>query len=292
MDDIVFPELVLLEIFSYLSVEEVVLSRRVCKQWNTLIQSDNLWKKMLKKWKDVGLQVNTKPASSAYQTIIKMWQSSKRIGKERWYDDPLPQLWFDYESSLREAQGMLYCGNTSSMYLYLRLNPCYEFTTKGKDIENEEIESISKLLWEEFGNDEENPFDIKTHKNAMSHARYVSREKVMNYILDHLEPYWLLEGLQLSSYSLDEDGNIDENKSYEEKHSDDEDFEAPTWLSIINHRLPVNLYRQLKALFADKSHHFIEYYMSEGCINENYQYGHFLYISCTAALYVVEYYDL
>ena len=100
MDDKAFPELVLLEIFSYLSVEEVVLSRRVCKRWNTLIQSDSLWKKQLKKWTDIGLQVETKPACSAYQTVMEMWHSSKRIGKERWLPDPLPQLMSDYESSL------------------------------------------------------------------------------------------------------------------------------------------------------------------------------------------------
>ena len=188
---------------------------------------------------------------------------------------------------------MLYCGNSSSTYLYLRLNPFYEFTTKGKDIMDQELEGIIQCLWEEFGDNEENPDNssIKTHMDAVSHAQYVSRKEVMKDILNHLEPYWLLEGLGLSSYSLDEDGNIDETKSYEEKHSDD-DFERPTWRSVINHRLPVDLYCQLKALFAEKSQHFIEYRMSEGCINENYEYGHFLYISCTAALYVVRYYNL
>ena len=291
MDDEVTDE-VFLEIFSYLSVREVVQLRTVCKRWNTLIQSDSLWTKQLKKWTNIGLQVEAKPACSAYQTVIKMWHSSIQIGKERWYHDPLPRLWFDYESSLREEESMLYHGSTSSNRLYLRLNPCYEFTTKGKDIENQEIESISKLLWEEFGNTEISQSHVKNHKDAMSYAQYVSREEVMKGILNHLEPDWLLEGLGLSSYSLDEDGNIDENKSYKKEHSDNEDFGSQILLSKINHRLPVDLYYQLKALFADKSQHFIEYDLSDGCFDENQTYGHILYISCTAALYIVEHYDV
>lgn len=56
--------------------------------------------------------------------------------------------------------------------------------------------------------------------------------------------------------------------------------------------VPLSLYNKLKAFFADKSGHFIEYFLNDGCFKENYQYAYHLLIGDSAVFSIKQYYDL
>lgn len=290
--DGVFPDEVLLDIFSYLSIEEESQARRVCNQWNDVIKVDIRWKKLLKKWTAKEFE-HDECGTRAYKRIVEIWNASTPIGKERWLYNPLGEIYDSYECHLREAEFEAK-GGISSMNLYLRLNPCYEFTTRGKEVADEEMKKHCSILWENFGSEFQNDraHDIKTCGDAMAHAKYMSKQQVMSKVLNIYEPEWLLEGLLVESYTLDEDGNIVGTPKHLPPPEDEDDEDSPRWTSIISERFPPELYNKLKAVFADDSKHFIRYFMSEGCVNENYQYGHFLYVSDTAAIYLTQYYDL
>lgn len=60
----------------------------------------------------------------------------------------------------------------------------------------------------------------------------------------------------------------------------------------VNKPVPLSLYNKLEAFFADKSGHFTEYFLNDGCFNENYQYAYHLLISDSAVFSIKQYYDL
>ena len=146
-----FPDVVLLKIFSNLSsVHDLGRVGLVCKQWNTVIQSDVVWKRFVPKW----FWFEPPPCTEgAYKIVKKLWKKqSVRIGNERWLLNPIPEL-VKYEKKLRKAESHNYYTRCSSMTLMARLNPCYKFTTKGKDSEDEKINEACEgnmgEIWEQ-----------------------------------------------------------------------------------------------------------------------------------------------
>ena len=122
----------------------------------------------------------------------------------------------------------------------------------------------------------------------------------MKKILDMLQPRWFLKGLNLEKYELDDEVNIIAGPALEGEAADDivDDIgfgsfdEKTAWKKKVNEPVPLSLYNKLKTLFADKSGHFKEYFLNDGCFNENYQYAYHLLISDSAVFSIKQYYDL
>ncbi|KAK3732577.1 hypothetical protein QZH41_004972 [Actinostola sp. cb2023] len=238
-----------------------------------------------------------------------MWKSSVRIGNERWFPHPMPEL-VRYESRLRKAENHNFYKRNSTTTLFLRLNPCYDFTTKGKDLEDAKMKEVCSEIWDRFRDKDEMILEMATYEDAMKRAKIMSRKDAMQKLLETLEPRWFLEGLKVAPYQLNDDGEILGERSAqgdEEVQEDDlgdvtqctqnegifgsfRDYTA--WLSKVNKRLPVHLYCQLKSFFADRSKNFLEYFLSDGCFNENYEYAYSMVISDTAAFHIKQFYEL
>ncbi|XP_028412722.1 uncharacterized protein LOC114535636 [Dendronephthya gigantea] len=124
------PNEVLVKIFSYLEIHDVMYLSLVCKRWNSVSSADSLWEKFVPKYPGINL-----PKAKTQKNIFrKLWSDGVQIGKERWLPNPLPDL-VEYNISLekhnkenipKESDEIF---SLSKCMLYLRLNPLYHFTT-------------------------------------------------------------------------------------------------------------------------------------------------------------------
>jgi len=123
-------------------------------------------------------------------------------------------------------------------------------------------------------------YDIK---DVMKYGAFFSRKQVMERILFEFEPFCVIPSSPFKRRTLDDNANViadppDDDVVDKEKVSDNQ---------VVWHgnkeikRLPLYLYERLKALFVDKSQHFIAYNWRE--------YPHFdftLIVSDTAVFYL------
>ena len=326
-----FPDVVLFSLFCYLSIQDLSKASCVCKYWNTLIKnSDALWKKFLPHFN--GFRFTPTKVKTTYEAVKEIWQNSVLIGKEIWYPNPLPDL-KRFDERLRKAEYHHFYGCNSTTVLMLRLNPCYEFTTKGKEQSDTTMREMCEKIWEKFGGKDEDSCRLKVTsvEEVMKLACYIQRKEALMQVIDAFQPYWFLEVLMIDGYNLDENGNIvyeqGEESAQEGNDIPEEElgdisqstadrpisilgsffrstqssaaasifgpFDNRTlWKNKVNKPLSKGVYKKLKALFADRSEHFIQYNLSDGCDNENFQYGHYMLISDTAVFYNKQFYDL
>ena len=311
--DSCFPDVVLFNVFSHLPIEDLTKACSVCKHWNALIKnSDTLWKKFFPHCN--GLRFTPPKAKTTYEAVKKVWRKSVRIGKERWYPHPLPDL-KRFDERLRKAEYHYFYRRNSSTVLMLRLNPCYEFTTKGKELNDTTMREICEKVWEKFGGKDEDccRLEVTSLEEVMKRAKYISQKDALKKIIGVFQPYWFLEVLAIDPYDLDEngsiadeqrEGSIQEGSDIQEEELGDitqstadisifGSFDDRTlWKDKVNKPLAEGIYKKLKALFADGSEHFIQYNLSDGCFNENFEYGHYLFVSDTAVFYNKQFYEL
>lgn len=292
----VLPDVVILNILNYLPLKYVVAASCVCKRWKEMARSELIWKKLI----PFAQYIEVSEGKSAYEKVSYMWKNSLRVGEERWYCNPLPEL-VEFESKMRKAElRQLMLDDHSTMTLMLRLNPCYPYTTKGKDQQDPAIDKLCETLWEMFGFMDDNALEITSHHDVLKHVRYISKEGAMESILRTLQPYWFVDELKIEPYELDEDGRIlngggereEEEDDNDDDDDDDDEDKYNAWKETFNEPLSLDTYKQVKAIFADKSENFIEYYLSDGCFNENDRFAHSLVISDTAVYHIQQIYDL
>ena len=216
------PDIVLQEVFRYLSLQQLGVACVVCKKWKYVVRLDSLWKKFIPKYPGFVFPLKGK---SAYETVRFLWRESVHIGKERWYPNPLPEL-VEYERGLRKAEKQqTSLDDVSETTLFLRLNPCYKFTTKGKDKDDVTMVEMCKLLWEKYGYVNEYALEITSYKNVMELATYQPVQSAMKTILISFQPFWYLEALGVEEYELDDEGNIIDGKKGLDREDSDEDDE-------------------------------------------------------------------
>lgn len=297
-DVFVFPEIILLKILNNLSLKELVAARLVCKHWNNLVRSESLWEKFIPKWPGF-----VRPKKSAFRALKSMWKSSIDIGEEKWYPNPLPEI-ASYESRLFKAflhqahsvepirDGVL----STRTRMYFRLNPCYDFTNDFY-ARQEDMNEAGRYLWEQFRDKMYGKCDCCA---MFSHSENITRKKILEVILQDLEPGWFLQGLDVERRQLDPESNIINASPNEDDREIPEDdlgdfhfsfenssifgsFDIPrVWTNKVNQRLPVHLYKQLRALFLDDSAH---YFFNDGCGDRNYNYDLSLMVSDSAVFF-------
>ena len=174
------------------------------------------------------------------------------------------------------------------------------------------MNGVCQEIWKNFGGKGGPRLDMESHEDLMKRAKYRTKKIIMKKVLDMLQPRWFLKGLNLEKCELDDEANIIAGPALEGEAADDivDDIgdikersteelsifgssgEKTAWKKKVNKPVPLSLYNKLKAFFADKSGHFIEYFLNDGCFNENYQYAYHLLIGDSAVFSIKQYYDL
>ncbi|XP_048578972.1 uncharacterized protein LOC116619244 [Nematostella vectensis] len=280
-----FPDLVLGKILDCLSLQDLGRLPQVCRYWkeSMIFTSSRIWAKFLPKRADC-----IPEDLAAYEKVKFAWKNSLKIGKERWFRDPIGDL-VEYEDKLLKAERARFpWRNTqrSKYVMYLRLNQCYKLTSNGQESSNSDIKKAVNEIWEKFGCIYENSDEIISVEHAFKYAQYRLKIKILQGVLDSLNPHWLLRCLHSGNYKIDSKGDIGkEDCDYDEE---DDEKEAK---NILGQMLPKQLYCDIKELFSDESQGFIQYHLSDGCINENFEYSDTLIISDTAAIHHVQFFD-
>lgn len=303
----VFPDVVLLEIFSYLSVGDLLQSRIVCKHWKRIIQIDSLWKRILQRWKELWSKMElineNSEDLSAFKTVLRIWNSRsvKNIGKERWYPLPFQKFWREYEDRFhwqRERDQVTYLnhGGPPSTQMYLRLNPIHQFTTTDEHTGDDEMKRACEQLRVHFGH-----FECVVQYSLVrwpwegfnwEETRIYTNHEIMTDILAVVEDY--LEGIHLryGPYRLDEDYNIIPYDGHREPNYDEEEWPPERrWNPADYKRLLEHHWQDIRRVFANQSENFMNCRVRAACFNVNDFEEHLLYVSDTAAYHVVKYHD-
>lgn len=174
------------------------------------------------------------------------------------------------------------------------------------------MNEVCQEIWKHFGGKGGPQLSMNSHEDLMKRAQYRTKKIILKNILDILQPRWFLRGLYLEKYEVDEDANIISGPTLEREAADHivDDIadikehstkdgsvfgsfgEKTAWKKKVNKPLPLSLYNKLKAFFADENGHFIEYFLNDGCFNENYQYAYHLLIGDSAVFFINQFYDL
>ena len=301
----VLPNEVLEHIFGYLTLEEVTLLCKVCKKWNEVMGSDLIWSKFVPRYS--GFQSAEFEASTSKGKLKKIWKRSVKIGKERWFPNPLVEL-KDYEEMYRHAEHRYYQyrkphpdGLKSKSILLLRLNPVYNFseldTTKNPGL----LEAVDHVFRQCRGSEPYAHYgwNITDSRSVMERGKKKTKQDAMKHILTVLERSWHLRSLGESKYEIREDGGIvgDHKKLNENdeplvsfsKTKSDEEKKA----NIENvRRISINLFYKIKSIFIDRSSSCVWFPLDDGVWNENLEYAREILISDQTVFFSNQFYEL
>ena len=290
------PDEILEKVFLELPLSDVVKLNLVCKRWNRVSRSNLVWQKFLPNYPGICLP----KADTKLGVFRKLWMNSLRIGTERWFPNPLPDL-VHYDAGVREEESKEY-GETveSKCVLYLRLNPVYPFTTDGRNTNNLDMVKVVQVIFDKFGHidlDEWEPPDnmdeklIYDGKSTMIHCCFCDKKFLMELIVNCLESKNFLEFKKNPHRDLaecDEGGYrvkntmLADNSSNLVDKSENEYYNRKT-------RLADDLFNQIRTIFIGKNGNFIMYYLNDGCFGGTI-YTRQLLVSDTAVVYAVKHY--
>lgn len=298
-----YPDTIVLSSFHYLSLPDLRNASKVCKQWNNLART--AWRKWLRRWETTS---NINIFGCENRIADDVLKSCFTIGKEKWLPHPLARLRQYVTINIENAEendvefSRFTPSELSRITLFLRLNPYCAFTTRGKDLNDSDVVGACKQFWEdefwsgqiEVDSDSDGssgPGTFDSFEDILKKATYVSCKDALERILDFLHPerYFGCYGDDVIGYSkpllIDEKGNVVQTNP--RIYDEDEDEEPPQKEYGDDARpLSLGIYDELKEIFAEKSDNFISYCLTNGCFNENEQYGYFMLISDTAVFHV------
>ena len=289
------PDEILEKVLLELPLSDVVKLHLVCKRWNRVSRSNLVWQKFLPNYPGICLP----KADTKLGVFRKLWMNSLRIGTERWFPNPLPDL-VHYDAGVREEESKEY-GETveSKCVLYLRLNPVYPFTTNGRNTNDSDMVKVVQVIFDKFGHidlDEwECPdnMDVKLiydGKSTVTRSRFCKKKFLMELIVNCLESKHFLE--------------FNRNPDREEAECDEEGYRVKNTIladssNSVNKseneynyrkiRLPDDLFNQIRTIVIGKNRNFIIYYLNDGCFGGTV-YTRQLLVSDTAVVYAVQHY--
>jgi hypothetical protein len=289
------PDEILEKVFLELPLSDVVKLNLVCKRWNRVSRSNLVWQKFVPNYPGICLP----KADTKLGVFQKLWLNSLRIGTERWFPNPLPDL-VNYDAGVREEESKEY-GETveSKCVLYLRLNPVYPFTTDGRNTNNSALVNALQVIFDKFGHidlDEwESPDNmgkklIYDGKSTVKHCHFCDKKFFMEVTVDCLESKHFLEfkkNPDREAAKCDEEGyrvkntKLAANSNFVDE-SENEYNNAKT-------RLPDDLFNQIRTVVIGKNRNFIVYYLNDGCLGGTI-YTRNLLVSDTAVVYAVQHY--
>jgi hypothetical protein len=275
------PFEILVKICSNLSPYEITILEGVCKTFEIVCCSDEVWQEFLMISPGIILpKERRKKAAFQY-----MWANSIIVGKERWYPVVLPDL-AKYEDELRkEEMQQSAAASESKFVVYHRLNPMYPLTTKCINNEDPAMVKIVQLVFDQFGYiDELTPEDrggfhdhedlfIRDARTCILWSCYVNKRNVLSEVVYNLE----------SLSILNPDNNIGVDFSGNR-----------TNLDGANYRLNKDLFHQIKAI-VDKSRNYANYSCNHGCTiddayTSSFPYARSLLVGNEFAIYSVRHF--
>ena len=287
------PDEILEKIFLELSLSDIIKLNLVCKRWYLVSRSNLVWQKFVPKYPGVDLP----KAETQHGVFRKLWDSSLRIGTERWFPNPLPDL-VDYDTGVREEESKE-SGEMveSKCVLYLRLNPVYPFTTDGVNTDDSVMVETVQTIFDEFGSidldeyetDDDDVQDmhiIYDAKSTMENSCFPSNKFSMESVVNCLESQNFLE-LHGEYPELDEEGyRVKKILSQDDKNFVEESEDVS---NRRKKRLGEKLFNQIRTILIGKNNPLVCYYLNDGCFGGD-TYARHLIVSDTAAIYCVEYY--
>lgn len=297
---------VLVQIFQYFNLREIPKLMVVCKHWKLVIDSNEaIWKKCIPQLISVHLS-----ESESYKLTLKiMFQTSIKVGAERWFPNPYPLL--NLRRELIDFCNQWGFGGKeptdAGFTLYVRLNPIYDFINGHEDVE---LVDIIEKLWSRFGDREDDQYDLKSVDDVVRHSNEVDFLRLLETLQSTFEPSYIkgdedddddekiCDRLDLSEFSI--------HGEYDDKDTSPETFEVVAEdkgncceEDVINlrrnYRPPcLGLYQLvMKAMLGPHGEETARrYYLNVGCFNENYEYAKQLIIGENAAFSISQFYDL
>ena len=210
------PNEILLKIFCYLKIDDVKNLNLVCKRWCTISSCDVLWEKFVPNYPEVELP----KAKTQKEIFQKLWSDSVKIGKERWFPNPLPGL-VEYNTSLQKYNENNIPTNIDEAFtlskcmLFLRLNALYPFTSNGVKDDDPVMQEILREITERRGNvvkpgcesDEEG---VQDGKSYIYFDEYSDKGLAMQAIFGYCYDYINASGIPTATdgHWIDEEGHI------------------------------------------------------------------------------------
>lgn len=278
------PDVIVLSFMSFFDVHGLCTLSLVCKKWNDLTRCNALWAKFIPDYASLTLDISN--CSSTREVIRLLWSDSEAFGRERWYHNPLSEFTkYTEQLGMQELQ-QNYGGGCSKIILKTRLNPCYDLTGKFKfsDLDSELQTAFGKLFarYKDLGS--QTWFYIISAPDIVERSDARTKRQVVKFIVDLVAPNYMVDVEDVGSiedYSVSEDGEIIQPAEANQLREAGKD-----------HRISYELLSDVIALFTDGSSSFREYFLDDGCFNENFAYAQSMLVSHSSVLYVKKYYLL
>ena len=276
------PNEILLKIFCYLKIDDVKNLNLVCKRWCTISSCDMLWEKFVPRYPEVQLP----KAKTQKEIFQKLWSDSVKIGKERWFPNPLPSF-VEYNISLQKYNENNIPTNIDDAYslskcmLFLRLNPLYPFTFNGVEDDDPVMLEILREITGKCGNvvrpDRESDKEgVHDGKSYIYFDNYIDRRFAMLAIMRYCFDY-----INASSLPVTTDGEwIDAEGHIKPQFSDAIILEKGMALTR-------NLFNQFRNIFIGNTDRITAYRVDYRNKNENrgLPYTRQMFVSDTAVVY-------
>ncbi|CAH1775678.1 unnamed protein product, partial [Owenia fusiformis] len=297
-------------------VEDLVNLLRVCKRWNELIEpNDNLWRKFIPNIAGF----DPPAAESAREVIESIWRKSIKIGKERWYPD-VSQAFVARMAEMKKCSQWGFSGKDpmrAGATLYLRLNPIYDFVKKGDDPNNTELLGVMKEIYEMFNRGkpyfdpardsyeddtdaiDPDDADIKNEKDVMEKSSLSNYSDTITYVQSIVEPPYATEVYDIAPRDLEGFSHLNEITDdtpppyVYEGRSDSEDEEMQMLQK--HYKTPkLSVYKEVMEIICgeDDTAKTRQFFLNDGCFNENYEYSWEILIGPYAAVYESRFFDL
>ena len=308
------PDEILEYIFRFLTFHEVMPLWRVCKRWNQIIFSDQVWSRFLPKYPYLSLP----EASTTIECCKLLWSKSFLIGKERWYPNPIRELNL-HDEILQKARVIQHgiAAKACKTVLMIRLNPYYDFTKNSYHgqperklpVVDELVIAVDKII-KTFKEPDLCRYDnIHSAPDVLKRAGIWGKLRVKHEVLELLEPDWFVERYELEPHKT---YNMDENGAYYSPRTEDRDVTNTVYSSSalnisedgvevserevkIKNKLEYSqtigmLYGRIKNIFIDNSSHFIWLPLDNGCFSSNENYCQMVLVGDKAVIFQINFY--
>ena len=297
------PDEILEHIFNCLMFHEVIPLLKVCKRWNGIVSSDHVWSRFVPKYPHMSLPEALTPK----ECFKLLWDESIRIGKERWYPNPIPELNL-HEEILQRARVIQY-GSISpktKTVLMIRLNPYYDFTINPyqrlvscpnfnfKPFElagrmlprmlssrDEVVNAVDKIFKTFKVSDLCHADNIQSATDVLKRARTWDQLRVKNKVWQLLEPDWFLAHYGLEGHRVHKNEEITLGISDIDRMQTDDNASSPSIsdaVEIYENELKIKnkmkysqvmerLYSGIKNILIDTSSPFVWLPLDNGCFS-------------------------
>ena len=267
------PNEIVIQIFGHLELHDVMNLNVVCRRWYDLSSLDELWEKFVPRYSGVDLP----QAKSKKKIFQKLWSNSVKIGKERWFPNPLPCL-VEYNTSLQKYNEQIIPKNINESYghskcvLYLRLNRVYPFASGGIKHEDPLLLEMADKLSDNLGNIAKKgcKFDVEIDEDVVTSLVTNSFLGNKKFIMELILSYsYDCNTNATVPYSINEPVIDEEGKIVRKSMHDDSELLDDESLVTGGRSLSKKVFNQIRDIVIGKNIRFMIYDVDERRENEN-----------------------